>query len=101
MILINVTVSCKPGLEDRFRQLLLDTMAASRTEDGCVHYLFTAAISEPDTYHLVELWRDEAALLAHLQGDVFKHFLATLPSLGTLVESVAYNGELAPYQIPR
>jgi quinol monooxygenase YgiN len=101
MILINVTLTCHSGLEDRLRQLLLDTMAASRAEDGCVHYRFTAAIDEPDAYHLVEMWRDEAALRAHLQGKAFKHFLATLPSLGTLVESVAYNGELAPYQIPR
>jgi quinol monooxygenase YgiN len=101
MILINVVLSCKPGSEALFKQLLLDTMAASRTEDGCVHYLFSAALSESDTYHLVELWRDEEAFRAHQQGAAFAHFLATLPSLGGLVESVAYSGDLSPYQIQR
>jgi len=101
MILINVVLGCKPGCEAVFKQLLLDTMAASRAEDGCMHYLFSAAISEPDAYHLVELWRDEEAFRAHQQGAAFAHFLATLPSLGSVLKSVAYSGDLSPYQIQR
>jgi quinol monooxygenase YgiN len=101
MILINVALTCKPGFETRFRQLLRDTMTASAGEPGCVDYRFTADLDSPDTYHLVELWRDEAALLGHLKGPIFTHFLATLPSLGALLSSVAYQGALSSYQVPR
>jgi quinol monooxygenase YgiN len=101
MILINVVLSCKPERETPFTQLLLDTMDASLVESGCVDYRFSADLVKPGTFYLMELWGDEAALLAHVRGDVFARFLAELPAVGGLVSSVAYKGELSPYQVPR
>jgi quinol monooxygenase YgiN len=101
MILINVILTCKPGAESRFKQLLLDTMAASGIEPGCVEYRMTADLVRPDTFYLMELWSDEAAVLAHVRGAVFGRFIAELPAIGGVVRSVAYKGELSPYQVPR
>ncbi|KJS05053.1 MAG: hypothetical protein VR73_13115 [Gammaproteobacteria bacterium BRH_c0] len=101
MILINVTVTANPGQEEAFKALLLETMAASRAEEGCVEYRFTADLSQSGTFHLVELWRDEAALNGHFATPTFAHFINALSPLGELVSSVAYSGDLAPYEIRR
>ena len=35
-------------------------------EDGCIKYVFAADLTRPDCLQLSELWRDDAALTAHL-----------------------------------
>ena len=80
--------------------LLIDTMAASRAEDGCIEYRFTADLEAPSTFHVVELWRDEAAVLGHLAGDGFVAFRKTMPALARLVDSHWMSGDLAPFDRP-
>lgn len=101
MILINVTVTANPGQEETFKALLLETMAASRVEEGCIEYRFTADLIQPGTFHLVELWRDEAALNGHFGTPAFARFIGSLAPLGKLVSSVSYSGDLSPYEIKR
>ena len=71
--------------------------ADSRAEAGCIAYRFTADLEDALVFHVVELWEDEAAALAHAKGPVFVRFKAEFPALGSLVESVWMTGDLKPY----
>ena len=101
MILLNVSLAAQQGQDDAVRSLLLDTMTASQAEDGCILYRFTPDLAEPGVFHLVEMWRDEAALVAHLKGPVLQGFIERLQASGTLLSSTAWRGDMSPYQVPR
>lgn len=101
MILIDFIMEAHPGGSPALTALLRATMLGSAVEDGCLIYRFTADLDSPTRFYLVELWENEAALTAHLQGEPFQHFLAELPKVGGVVTSIARNGELAPYTIKR
>ncbi|MEY4849071.1 MAG: hypothetical protein RLZZ331_75 [Pseudomonadota bacterium] len=40
-------------------------MAASRAEPGCIAYAYAQDLLDPALIHVVERWRDRAALAAH------------------------------------
>lgn len=68
MLLLNVTYTMKPGMQDTFlkevqAQGILD---AVRQEDGCMQYAYYLPAEEDDTLLLVERWRDRAAQQVHL-----------------------------------
>lgn len=102
MILVRVTVeAADETTRAPLVALLIETMAASRAEAGCVEYRFTADLAAPLSFHVVELWRDEASVVGHLSGEGFVNFAAALPTLGRVVQSNWMSGDLAPYTRPR
>src|SRR5690606_31382931 len=100
MIVINVTFVAKPGCVDAFRTLMLEAMAGSRGEDGCIEYRYSADLSNPDTFYLLEMWRDEGAFKGHLKGTPFANFIGRVGQLADIPGSERYIGELSTYQIP-
>lgn len=48
--------------------------AASEAEDGCIAYRVTGDLLDPVRFHIMEIWRDEAALQAHFQTEHFRRF---------------------------
>lgn len=50
-----------------FRPHMLAMLQASRAEDGCLEYSYAEDVAEPGLIRVFELWRDQAALDAHLQ----------------------------------
>lgn len=101
MILIDVKLSTTAAQRDAFIALLTATMQGSQEEPGCVIYRFTADLSDPHTFFLIELWQDEAALAAHFKGAAFMNFVAKIGELGRVDSSVSRSGDLQPYQIQR
>ena len=101
MILIDVELSTTAAQRDDLIALLDNTMRASRTEPGCLIYRFSADLTDPLTFYLVELWQDEAALTTHFQGEAFSVFAAQIAAVGRVESSKARNGDLQPYEIKR
>jgi quinol monooxygenase YgiN len=70
----------KPGNEERLRKILNGMLSPTRAEDGCSFYrLFQAR--EPGLFYFYELWRDEAALNAHVDSVHFKEMQMKLKDL--------------------
>jgi quinol monooxygenase YgiN len=70
--------------KERRRELLLamhDVVGATRADDGCISYRFAADIADPDVIVGIEVWRDQAALDAHMVHDHTATFLSTVPDL--------------------
>lgn len=101
MILFDVQLATTEAGLPAFRALLADTMAASQAEPGCLLYRFTADLDDPLRFYLCELWESEEALMAHAVGAPFRHFLATLPGCGSVLQSTARRGQLDPYSFRR
>ena len=60
---------------------IADMVAASNAEEGCIAYAFTQDILEPGTIHIVEKWKDEAALAAHFATPHMAAFGAAIAGL--------------------
>ena len=74
MIHVIATVELKPGTREAFLAEFAKLIAPVRAEDGCIEYVpvidadgFGAFQTKlgPDTFMVVEKWRDAAALKAH------------------------------------
>lgn len=67
-------------------------IAASRGEDGCLHYGYARDIIDPDLIVVTELWRDQAALDRHFATVHLAEWRAAWPALGITDRSlVAYE----------
>jgi quinol monooxygenase YgiN len=70
----------KPGNEGDLRKVLSEMLSPTRAEDGCSFYrLFEPR--EPGLFYFYELWRDEAALNAHVGSVHFKEMQRKLKDL--------------------
>ncbi|MDB5687355.1 MAG: hypothetical protein JWR77_1944 [Rhizorhabdus sp.] len=101
MIFLDVQLATTEENRAAFKALLAETMAGSQAEPGCLIYRFTADLENPSLFYLSELWESEGALMDHARGAPFKNFLATLPSCGSVLKSVARSGDLNPYSFRR
>lgn len=55
---------------------------ATRGDDGCLDYGFYVDVENPDVMVGVEIWRDQAALDAHMEHD---HTVTFMGEVGDLV----------------
>jgi quinol monooxygenase YgiN len=67
MVIQLVRVSIKPEQRDRWLELIRANVAQTRAEDGCESYEVTEDIEAPNTFVLVERWRDLDAQYAHFR----------------------------------
>jgi quinol monooxygenase YgiN len=79
-ICVIARAAAKPGNEENLRKVLNGMLSPTRAEDGCSFYrLFEAR--EPGLFYFYELWRDEAALNAHVDSVHFKEMQIRLKDL--------------------
>jgi quinol monooxygenase YgiN len=79
--------------------LLEEVQAASRLDDGCLHYGYYTEITDPLAFIAVEEWRDQEALASHLRQSHVARLIAALPVLGDgqleiVAHEVAASGPL-------
>lgn len=81
-IIIAGTVRVPPenlvGLKPHMERML----AASRAEDGCIVYSYGEDIAEPGLIRVFEVWRDQAAIDAHVQAPHMAVWRAAWPEFG-------------------
>ena len=66
MYSIYVTIQIKPGFRDRFIEASLgDAQGSVRDEPGCFRFDMLENVSDPNRFHLYEVYADEAALEDH------------------------------------
>ncbi len=56
----------KPEAADDVRAALTTLAEATRQEEGCVSYALSESKAEPGTFVTVEVWKDQAAMDAHM-----------------------------------
>jgi quinol monooxygenase YgiN len=77
-----VKFKVKPGMNAAFEKAFIEMQAGVRAhEPGNVYYDFFVMDQDPQTYVIVERYRDAAALSAHGQSEHGKKLFATLRDL--------------------
>ncbi|MGH6956507.1 MAG: putative quinol monooxygenase [Caulobacteraceae bacterium] len=64
------------------RPHMLEMIAATRAEDGCLAYSYAEDVAEPGLVRVFEHWRDAAALEAHFATAHIERWRAAWPSFG-------------------
>ena len=67
MLIILGTVRVPPERIDAARGPMRAMVEATRAEDGCLDYAYAEDLLDPGLIHIIERWRDQAALEAHFQ----------------------------------
>jgi quinol monooxygenase YgiN len=69
---IVVRFKAKSGMEAPVKQDLLDMIAPTRAEEGCITYDLHQDNTDPCVFVLYEIWQSQAALDFHLETPYFK-----------------------------
>ena len=69
MLVFNVTFRCRPGMRDEFLEKIRaeGIQTASRAEAGNLQYDYFIPVDQNDDLFLVEKYRDEEAVAAHVR----------------------------------
>lgn len=89
VLTIVARVKAKPGMEQQLQQDLLDLLAPTRSEAGCITYDLLIDINDPTVFMFYENWENKAALDAHLEQPYVKQVLQAYEV--TLAEPTAIN----------
>jgi quinol monooxygenase YgiN len=84
-VTVVVNIKAKPGLDMQAREALLNAVAPTRAEAGCLGYDLHQSASDPTEFLFYENWADEDAFKAHA-GSTAEHRLALRQQLGELVD---------------
>lgn len=80
-------IKAKPGLEKRMQHDLLNLLAPTRAESGCITFDLLIDTTDPTVFVFYENWRDQAALDAHFEQPYVKQVLQAYEE--TLAEPLA------------
>lgn len=83
-ILIYAKYHIQPGDVETFRDVALRMAHAARLRDGCVFLDVTEEVGAAGTFRLIEAWRDQAALSAHLSTPDFQSVFEEAGKLGII-----------------
>jgi len=90
----------RPDRRAEFVTLLEEVQAASRRDDGCLHYGYYSEITDAFSFIAVEEWRDQEALAAHLSQRHIARLIAALPELGDGRPEIAAHEVAASGPLP-
>ena len=76
-------LDARPGLEDTFRERIVELVRAVRREPGCVTFTAYEARDSPGRFYLYEVYTDADAFEAHLKTGHVHTFISALPALST------------------
>lgn len=75
MHILFVTLKIKPERRDEFiKEMLLNAKGANENEPGCLRFDVVQDLQDPNTLHLYEVYKDEAAFKDHQNAPHYKRF---------------------------
>jgi quinol monooxygenase YgiN len=93
MLLIVGTIRLPAENLSTARLAMKRMVEASRTEDGCLEYVYAQDLFDAGLLHVKELWTDQAALDRHFTSTHIAEWRAAWPNLGI------YDRDLRVYDV--
>jgi quinol monooxygenase YgiN len=90
MIYITVKIPVRPEKADAFMDEAASYTAATRAEEGNVFFEWSRSVDEPNTFVLLEAFRDADAGAAHVAGQHVQDFFAWAPDWVTAKPQILY-----------
>jgi quinol monooxygenase YgiN len=92
MLIVLAKAQVGTGAMEAMKAAIGDMVAASNAEEGCIAYAFAEDVLEPGILHIVEKWKDEAALAAHFAMPHMATFTAAIAGLDfTVIEALKFH----------
>ena len=89
MITFITHIRVSPENAAEFEALITDVCnKVHENEPGVVHYSFARSVDDSNTYVVIEVYRDEAALRTHAETDYVK---TSVPKTSLLIEGRKYD----------
>ena len=76
-------IKAKEGLEERVKQELINLLAPTRSEEGCISYDLHQSVHDKSLFLFYENWKTEDDLKRHLENLPLKNFLKQVEELLT------------------
>lgn len=83
-VVVVAAIKVKSGVEERARQVLLEVVAPTRLEPGCLNYDLHQSATDPTEFLFHETWTSDEALAAH-STSTSPHRQALREQLGELL----------------
>jgi quinol monooxygenase YgiN len=80
LIFITAKFPVKPEHADNWAHITKDFTEATREEDGCLFFDWSRSLEEPDTFILVEAFRDDESVTRHVESLHFRKATTDLPA---------------------
>ena len=82
MLVVAGYVKLDPAKVETATEAARAVMAATRQEEGCISYTFSADLDEPGHFHIFEEWESQAALDAHFKAPHMAEFQKAMGGFG-------------------
>lgn len=97
MLVLVATMQGKPEKRQELEKILHDFVAPTRREEGCIQYNLHRAADDENRFMFYEIWRDRAALDAHLKTPYLSAFLERRLELLEKEPDLAFFGMESSY----
>ncbi len=91
MIIMAGTMTFEPADIPGFTAAVADMIAQIRAEDGCNHYSLLVEDAAAGLINVTEIWRDDAALHAHLAQPWTVSFFARFGPKARTIDLLIYD----------
>ncbi len=91
MIIVNATITVKPGARDNIILKSNDLIELTRLEVGCISYKLFASTEDDNVLMMIEQWENFEDLESHMQTE---HFLAYVEDIEDMINK---NIDIAVY----
>ena len=88
-IIIAGTVHLSAEKRDKTLADTAELVADTRTQPGCLHYVWTADPTSATRIYVYEKWADQDTLAAHLAGSFYQNMLGAMGAAGVTDVDVA------------
>jgi quinol monooxygenase YgiN len=81
-IIVTGSFDLDPAKRDDFIAAARECQAASRQDEGCESYTFSADLDEPGRFHVSEQWASQEAMDAHMGQPHMATFMGAMGGFG-------------------
>lgn len=79
MIVVHAKMQIQATARTQFLEEMKTLQAASRQEQGNISYELLEHTEQPNTYIMIEVWKDQEAIAAHNASSHFQAFVSQAP----------------------
>ena len=88
---ISALYTVHPDDRQTFIDAVIPHLTTTAEQDGTVYYVFAQDLTDPNTFHLTEGWRDQAAIDEHYRDP---NFIAAVEAVMSGVRILEYQAEI-------
>ena len=81
-------IDLDPAKRDAAIEAFTEVMTATRAEDGCESYVFSADVTDPGRFYVAEHWASEEAMTGHMASAHLAAFMGKMGGFGVTAASL-------------